>query len=62
MTTQIMKAPTHRLTITVPLNCDPAFDYNPLEEFIKAIMPITKLGLDGAICGDVILSIAEVMP
>lgn len=56
------REPTHVLHLSVPLHVDVAFDGNPLEEALRAIMPLTRLAATGAICGDVTVTVREALP
>ena len=53
---------THVLTIRVPLHVDETFDFNPLEEALRVIMPLTRLATTGAVCDDITVSVSDVRP
>ena len=55
-------APTHSLTIVVPLNLSDAFDYHPVEVALNVVMSVSRLAFDGVVCDDIHVSLDEVAP
>ena len=53
----ILRPRTHTLTIDVPLylgdECAEDFDYYPVEEALRVVMAVSRLAVDGFVCGDV---------
>ena len=53
------RKPTHVLVIEVPLVLDVPHDFDPVQDAIRTIMPITRLGVSDALADDPNVSIRE---
>jgi hypothetical protein len=53
------RAPTHVLTVSVPLHLDEddTFDYDPVYQALSVVMAVSRLAVDGALCGNVDVTI-----
>jgi hypothetical protein len=62
VTLHVRSAPTHRLTIEVPLDltaADPP-DYHVVEEAMRVVVACSRLAVDRFVCGDLTVRIEEV--
>lgn len=54
------RAPTHILTVEVPLALDVPHEFDPVQDALRMIVPITRLGTSGALCDDAQVTIREI--
>jgi len=66
---RVQRDPTHLLVVTVPIHLDdfdrlrthpPGFDYDPLQQALNVVMSVSRLAVDGVVCGDVNVRLDEV--
>jgi len=57
-----MALTTHLLIVTVPIHLDDdvTFDYDPLQQALNVVMSVSRLAVDGVVCGDVLASFDKV--